>query len=147
MASIIATLAIVLPDAFLPLETFKDGSSPAAAIKETHRVRRNSKSKRNSRNQVCSEIPMDIYLMKIIASLKIQAVRAVVQPMITAIASSDKEECNSIRSCRSICDEGEGANSSRNFIRVAKERKDEESVSPMEMLLVSTIEGAILDEK
>ncbi|XP_024963061.1 ethylene-responsive transcription factor 1B-like [Cynara cardunculus var. scolymus] len=40
--------------------SFKDGSSPAAAIKETHRVRRNSKSKRNSRNQVCSEIPMVI---------------------------------------------------------------------------------------
>ena len=30
---------------------FKDGSSPAAAIKETHRVRRVSKIKRNNKNQ------------------------------------------------------------------------------------------------
>ncbi|KAI3665164.1 hypothetical protein L6452_43785 [Arctium lappa] len=37
---------------------FKDGSSPAAAIKETHRVRRISKSKRNNNNQVCSKSPL-----------------------------------------------------------------------------------------
>ncbi|KVI03062.1 ethylene-responsive transcription factor 1B-like [Cynara cardunculus var. scolymus] len=37
---------------------FKDGSSPAAAIKETHRVRRISKSKRNSKLQVCSKTPV-----------------------------------------------------------------------------------------
>ncbi|KAI3665163.1 hypothetical protein L6452_43784 [Arctium lappa] len=37
---------------------FKDGSSPVAAIKETHRVRRISKSKRNNKNQVSSKTPV-----------------------------------------------------------------------------------------
>ncbi|KAJ9564592.1 hypothetical protein OSB04_000558 [Centaurea solstitialis] len=38
---------------------FKDGSSPAAAIKETHRVRKNSKTKRNNKmNQVGSKTPV-----------------------------------------------------------------------------------------
>ncbi|KAD3640568.1 hypothetical protein E3N88_29791 [Mikania micrantha] len=36
----------------------KDGTSPATAIKETHRVRKISKSKRNSKNQVCSKTPV-----------------------------------------------------------------------------------------
>ncbi|KAK9074871.1 hypothetical protein SSX86_003190 [Deinandra increscens subsp. villosa] len=34
------------------------GSSPAAAIKESHRVRKISKSRRESKNQVCSKTPV-----------------------------------------------------------------------------------------
>lgn len=37
---------------------FKDGSSPAAAIKETHRVRPISKRKRNIKNEVCPQTPV-----------------------------------------------------------------------------------------
>ncbi|KAI3699231.1 hypothetical protein L2E82_43383 [Cichorium intybus] len=37
---------------------FKDGSSPAAAIKETHRVRTISKRKRNIKNEVCPQTPV-----------------------------------------------------------------------------------------
>ncbi|KAI3813783.1 hypothetical protein L1987_18517 [Smallanthus sonchifolius] len=37
---------------------YKDGTSPAAAIKETHRVRKICKSRRNSKNQVCSKTPV-----------------------------------------------------------------------------------------
>lgn len=37
---------------------FNDGSSPAAAIKETHRVRRISKSRRNDKNHGCSNTPV-----------------------------------------------------------------------------------------
>ncbi|CAI9276263.1 unnamed protein product [Lactuca saligna] len=37
---------------------FKDGSSPAAVIKETHRVRRISKCKRNNKNQECPKTPV-----------------------------------------------------------------------------------------
>ncbi|KAJ0683665.1 putative transcription factor AP2-EREBP family [Helianthus annuus] len=37
---------------------YKDGSSPAAAIKESHRVRRISKSRRNNKNQVSPKTPV-----------------------------------------------------------------------------------------
>ncbi|KAI7753247.1 hypothetical protein M8C21_006775 [Ambrosia artemisiifolia] len=39
-------------------KSYQDGSSPAAAIKETHRARRMSKSRRNSKNQVCQKTPV-----------------------------------------------------------------------------------------